>query len=440
MNMNQFPDLDKALFKKNTKQRAFAEKIEGKPIGYLKDAAIRFSKNKASLTAFLFLSIILLFTIFAPMVSVHDADTTYLQSQYLAPKVPFIEKFGILDGIVTNEYQERTLTYIYDQIVAKENALTVDKTVTVSIKLGDEDVFTEYTKEDIADLANSGYTTSFISENDRYISLDHYSIQSYEIIGSEDYTDILGNIVTKNQLKVTYDQYSFRGIESDRYHYFGTTKDGKDLFVLTWEGARISLLIGVAAAMFNLFIGVIYGSVSGYFGGNVDILMQRFTEIMGSVPWFVVFMLYVISFGQSPFAIMMALVITGWIGISRVTRMQFLRYRNREYVLAARSLGVKDSKLMFKHILPNGIGTLVTSTVLIIPGAIFSEAALSYLGLGVQGATSLGLLLKNGQLVLLDYPHELFFPALIISIMMLSFNLIGNGLRDALNPSLRGQE
>ncbi len=438
MRQNQFPDLPKELFNKNKDQRAYAEKIDGKPIGYLKDAMIRFSKNIASVTALVMLLIIVLFTLFGPVFSSYSSDETYLQSQYLAPKIPGLEHLGIADGIKTRDFQERSLAQIYERIVSLETA-TPGRTITVLLKKGDDVEYAEYTKEDIYALSEAGYTGSFITENDRYIGLDHTSILGYEVLETNTTYDKSGNPITSTQLSVEYDQYELRGIADDVYHLFGTTKDGKDLYVLTWEGTRTSLLIGTFAAVINLIIGIIYGSISGYFGGNVDIFMQRFTEIIGSVPWFVVFMLYVLYFGQGPASIMMALVITGWIGISRVTRIQFLRYRNREYVLAARSLGVNDRKLMFRHILPNGIGTLVTSTVLIIPGAIFSEAALSYLGLGVQGTYSLGLLLKDGQLELLLQPHALLFPALIISILMLSFNLIGNGLRDALNPSLRGQ-
>ena len=155
------------------------------------------------------------------------------------------------------------------------------------------------------------------------------------------------------------------------------------------------------------------------------------------------FKLHVASSVGPVVTLLFAFVLTGWIGMASTTRMQFYRYKNQEYVLAARTLGASDARIMFKHIFPNALGTLVTSCVLVIPGVIFSESSLSYLGiinLGTSKITSVGTLLSSGQGYLTTFPHIILFPALFVSLLMISFNLFGNGLRDAFNPSLRGTE
>ena len=189
-----------------------------------------------------------------------------------------------------------------------------------------------------------------------------------------------------------------------------------------------------------MFIGIVWGSISGYFGGTVDLVMERFCEILSGVPWIVVMTLAILLFGNTIFTFALALCMTGWIGTAGRTRTQFYRFKGREYVLASRTLGAKDSRLIFKHILPNALGTIVTSCVLMIPSVIFSEATLAYLNLGLQGVDSFGVLLSDNQQYLSSHPALIVFPAIIISLLMISFNLFGNGLRDALNPSLKGSD
>jgi oligopeptide transport system permease protein len=166
--------------------------------------------------------------------------------------------------------------------------------------------------------------------------------------------------------------------------------------------------------------------------------MERFTEILGGVPWIVLMTLIILLFGSNFVTFLFALTLTGWIGTASLTRSQFYRYKRREYILASRTLGAKDDRLIFRHILPNAIGPIVTSSVLIIPGVIFAEASISYLGLGLQGLPSLGVALSRSQAYLQTSPHLTLFSGLIISLLLISFNLFGNGLRDAFNPSLKG--
>ena len=168
--------------------------------------------------------------------------------------------------------------------------------------------------------------------------------------------------------------------------------------------------------------------------------MERFCEILGGVPWIVVMTLCILHLGNNFFTFVLALCLTGWISTAHRTRSQFYRFKGREYVLASRTLGSSDIRLIFKHILPNSMGTIITSSVLMIPSSIFSEATLAYLNLGLQGVHSFGVMMSNNQSYLGVYPNLVIFPAVVMALMMISFNLFGNGLRDAFNPALKGTE
>ncbi len=230
------------------------------------------------------------------------------------------------------------------------------------------------------------------------------------------------------------------------YFFFGTTNYGQDIFTCLGSGARLSFALAIVVSLVNLIVGAIYGAIEGYYGGVADLMMERFSDILNAVPFMIVITLLKFHFGAnlSQLAILfIAFFLTGWIGMASMTRMQFYRFKNQEYVLAARTLGAKDARIMFKHIFPNSLGTLITSSVLVIPGMIFSESSLSYLGiinLSTGNMTSVGNMLADAQPFLSSYPHMILFPSLFISLLMLSFNLFGNGLRDAFNPSLRGSE
>lgn len=229
------------------------------------------------------------------------------------------------------------------------------------------------------------------------------------------------------------------------YHLFGTDGSGRDLWVRLWKGTRLSLLIGLFVATVSIVVGVIWGAISGYYGGVVDLAMERFTEILTGIPWIVIMTITkMLLRGRVDDTIIVAisLVLTSWTGTAGMVRSQMYRYKNREYVLASRTLGAKDPRLIFKHILPNALGTIVTSCVLVIPSAIFFESSVAYLGLGIDATViSVGNILSAGrESGIVEYPYLTLFPAVLISILMISFNMFGNGLRDALNPSLRGSE
>ena len=227
---------------------------------------------------------------------------------------------------------------------------------------------------------------------------------------------------------------------------FGTTQTGKDIFACLAYGARFSFIFATVVAIANFVVGVIWGSISGYCGGKIDLAMERFAEILGSVPSMIVITLLKYHMGSSSqvLVLFIAFFATGWIGMAGRTRMQFYRFKNQEYVLAARTLGARDTRIMFKHIFPNGLGTIVTSFALVIPSMIYSETSLSYLGiinLEAGNTTSVGTLIAAGQQsIMANAGYVALFPCVFLVLLMLSFNLFGNGLRDAFNPSLRGSE
>ncbi|MFD1176042.1 ABC transporter permease [Paenibacillus puldeungensis] len=221
-------------------------------------------------------------------------------------------------------------------------------------------------------------------------------------------------------------------------HWFGTDDLGRDMFVRTWRGAQISLVVGLAAACIDLLIGVIYGGIMGYFGGRVDEIMNKFSEILYSIPYLLVTILLLVVMEPSLGTIILALTITGWINMSWIVRGEIMQLKNREFVLASRSMGAGSGRLLFRHLLPNAVGPIIVTVTLSVPNAIFAEAFLSFLGLGVQApVASLGSMINDALTGWLYYPWRMLFPAVLISLTMLSFNIFGDGLRDALDPKLK---
>ena len=234
--------------------------------------------------------------------------------------------------------------------------------------------------------------------------------------------------------------YKYLGYDTMPKYLMGTDKAGRDMFKYVFEGLRTSLLIGIIVFVICFFFGLAWGAISGYFGGTVDLVMERIAEIIGRMPGMVVLTLVILHLGSNFRTFIIALCMTGWLGVAETTRTQFYRFRGREYVLASRTLGASDARLISRHILPNGLGTIITGSVLMIPLTIFSEANIAYLNLGLKNMSSLGVILSDNQAELFANPFLLIFPAVIIALTMISFNLFGNGLRDAVNPSLKGEE
>lgn len=221
-------------------------------------------------------------------------------------------------------------------------------------------------------------------------------------------------------------------------HWFGTDELGRDMWVRTWTGARISLTIGLAAALIDLLIGMIYGGIMGYFGGRIDEAMNKFSEIIYSIPYLLVTILLLVVMKPSIVTIIVALCVTGWINMAWIVRGEMMQLKNREFVLASRSMGAGSGRLIFRHLLPNAVGPIIVTLTLTVPNAIFAEAFLSFLGLGVQPPkASLGSMIESALTGWNLYPWRMLFPAALIALIMLAFNLFGDGLRDALDPKLK---
>lgn len=222
-------------------------------------------------------------------------------------------------------------------------------------------------------------------------------------------------------------------------HWFGTDNLGRDLFARVWQAGRVSLIIGLVGAFVASIVGSIYGGIAAYFGGVVDDIMMRIVEILLSVPYLlIVILISVITDSKSLGTMLVALTLTGWCGIARIVRGQMLQLKSQEFVLAANALGVSPIKIILKHMIPNTMSLIIVAITFDIPGYIFSEAFLSYVGLGIQAPqTSWGALCAAAQQNFMFYPYQLLFPGIMIALTMLSFTLLGDGLRDALDPKQR---
>lgn len=221
-------------------------------------------------------------------------------------------------------------------------------------------------------------------------------------------------------------------------HLFGTDSLGRDLFDRIWIGGRVSLLIAFVGTLIECTFGILYGGISGYFGGKVDAIMMRIVETLNSIPYLIIVILISVRLGTGIIPLIIALVITGWTGIARMVRGEVMKLKNSEYVMASKALGGSSFRIILKHMLPNTIGIIIVYITFDIPSYIFAEAFLSFIGLGIQPPeTSWGAMASAGQQVMLFYPNQLIFPAMFIALTMLTFNLFGDGLRDALDPRLR---
>ena len=220
--------------------------------------------------------------------------------------------------------------------------------------------------------------------------------------------------------------------------WFGTDNLGRDIFVRAWVGARISLFIGLSAALVNVLIGVVYGSIAGLAGGKVDNLMMRICDVLNAVPYLLIVIMLLVVMKQGLVPMIAAMTITGWISMARIVRTEVLSLKNQEYVLAARTLGASTGHLIRRHLVPNAMGIIIVQMTLSVPGAIFTESYLSFLGLGVTPPmSSWGTMASEGAKAILTAPWRLLFPALLISLTIFAFNAVGDGLRDALDPKLR---
>jgi len=500
-------DKDKLVFAKE-RQTKTRVAVMHKGGTYLSDAWRRFGRNRSSVAATFIIAFLILYAILAPMLSSYGIDHKETVYKNFPPYFERIADLGIgiLDGgsvyESVNEAQMRAW-----RLIAKETGMdpvirVLDEEYTDVIHRGEKRRSVSYRVK-----TNKYFEVGIVS---RVMSREEYDgilkfqnetgIQViYPYVESEDINGIRGepNIWYKTADEkgtplmengsvvpayskdakaegAPYESIRIKGDDGSciyskkrgdalecrvcYYNYYiykngyapqyllGTNSLGQDLFCAIGVGARFSLLFAVIVSAINLTIGAVYGAIQGYYGGTVDLIMDRVADVISGMPFVVVatlFSLHLANRVGTAASFLFAFVLTGWIGMAVLTRKQFYRYKGLEFVLAARTLGASDIRLMAKHILPNAIGTIVTSCALVIPGVIGSETTLTYLGIvniAEFAGTSLGTLMSQGQTSMTSAPHAMLFPALYFSLLLISFNLFGNGLRDAFNPMLRGAD
>ena len=512
MNNQQFPEIPAEKFRLiRQDEKIHDEKIQTKPIGYFKDAWLRFVRNKSAVVAFALIVILVLFAIIVPFISEYDVSFRSGYYKTIQPKSRLFAPLGFWDGgrRETQNQESFEATRAIGRETGRDVVMREYRSYVDGQGITYHDVRVDsYYRVGFAylNLTEAEYTSLMAYQDETGIQVIYPQAKTYNVDflqgnGGANYWyklkneaststgaplldengELIPNYLTTQDrnragyrsLRVSWDQGGEDGntwlvyaqknqsgyrVRVDYYEYFrymrgheplflfGTNGYGQDMLTCLAAGARLSFLLAISISLINFLIGGIYGAVEGYYGGAVDMVMERISDILNDVPFMVVATLFQLHLakqvGVLP-SLLFAFVLTGWVGIASRVRMQFYRFKGQEYVLAARTLGASDRRLIFKHIYPNSLGTIITGSVLAIPGVIFSESMLSYLhiiNLETSSLTSIGTLLAGGQGYLSTYPHIIFFPALFISLLEISFNLFGNGLRDAFNPSLRGAE
>lgn len=312
--------------------------------GFWKDVVVRYFRKTSAVVGLILIIVISVFAVIGPGMNEYTYSGQELSQKNLAPRVPVLEKLGILDG-------SETMT------------------------------------------------------------------------------------TTTGSLKVNY--YEEKELD-DVYYWFGSDNFGRDIWTRTWSGARVSLIIAVAAAIIDMLIGMSYGLISGYFGGKVDMIMQRILEIANGIPRLVIVTLLLLVLQPGMLTIIFALMLTEWVGMSRIARAEMLKLKEQEFVLASRTLGAGSFFIIFKEVLPNIIGPIITQVMFSIPTAIFTEAFLSFVGLGIPvPQCSLGSLISEGFNSFTTHPYQIIPPIVVMALLMLSFNLVADGLREALDPKMK---
>lgn len=369
---------------------------------YWQDAWRRLKKNKLSVLGMIAVVLILLFGFVGPKFTNYSYSDQVNKYKNLPPR---LELYQIEDNYF---YVSKD----YNMFLVESNGKLIDRLNLNPIK---------------RDMINKIYRYDM---GDEEVTLDF----SYNILPTKQGYDYDFTI-----------EYNGETVEQpvatkwNKTYWFGTDSLGRDLLTRVMYGAQISLLVAFIATIANLFIGVVYGSISGYEGGRVDNIMMRIVDIINSVPLVLYVILLMVWFrGGGLWNIIIALASVYWVSMARLVRGQMLSLKEQEFVLAARVMGVSKSKIIFRHLIPNAMGPIIVSIAMMIPSAVFTESFLSFIGLGVSAPmASWGTLANNALSGLTTYPYQLFFPALSIAFTMLAFNFIGDGLRDALDPRLR---
>ncbi|MBY0148102.1 oligopeptide ABC transporter permease [Neobacillus niacini] len=382
MDKNNLNNIPKDLFVPLVRKEDTSEKISTPSRTFFQDAKRTLFNNKPAVFSMILIVLIIIMSIAGPWMNNFGSDEQDLKRAKMPPRIPVLENVSWLglNGTLSGNFEGKDVT----QATNKANARFDNKKEFIDI----------------------------------------------EVINKGDGTR------NSAEVKATYHIYEAKDMK-DTYFWFGSDALGRDQWTRLWEGTRVSLIIAFVAALLDLVIGVSYGGISAFYGGKVDNVMQRIAEILVGIPNLVIILLMMLVLKPGIISIVIALTITGWIGMSRIVRGEVLKLKNQEFVLASRTLGTSNGTIIRKHLVPNISGIIIINTMFSVPGAIFFEAFLSFIGLGiVPPDASLGSLIDLGFDNLRLYPYMLVFPAIVISVLMIAFNIVGDGLRDAFDPKM----
>ena len=449
-----------------------ADVITRPSLSYWQDAWVRLKKNKRAIISLGIIILLGIFTLIGPLVWRIDPALQDLNQVSQAPSLPksalVVAPYRSWEGIRVENYEPPEDYPASVDAVTNLRVVGLATTQTVRLawdRVEGADGYNIYRNvrqplsfDDLGLPLGSTYGDEISYEDRLSLEARNYFYSVVPTDGLDEYEAVTEQLVVTPLLAITKEEALERGLiehpdaigigEQTRieFHPLGTDYLGRDLLARLMEGARVSLFIGIVAPFFYVLIGIFYGGFAGYFGGHLDALFMRFADFVVALPFLLFMILFKIAFGIGPgesgiMPMLIALVLLMWPATARLVRGQVLQIREQGYIEAARLLGARNHYLILRHIIPNTMGVILVTLTFAVPAAIFTEAFLSFIGMGVAPPTpSWGSMCNEGVKTMLSHPHELFFPALLISITVLAFNLLGDGLTEALDSKMRSRE
>ena len=422
-----------------------SEKIARPSLTYWQDCWQRLRKNKSAILSLVVIVIIVLAAIFVPMFWRFSYDQQNLEFANIPPQLQLYDLGEENYVYLTNDFKSID-TDSAGNLIAPSKMVKDDKTNRMYIyEINDKPLVVDYgvyfkAKSEFIQQEAANAATGLIPVADVEYLANYFADNPPEsgAVTVEEAKRILDKKIER--FAVTYGGEGIRPFKtvSNKTYVWGSDSLGRDVFIRVMYGARMSLLVGVIAAIVNFVIGVLYGGIAGFCGGRVDNIMMRIVDTISSIPMMLYVILLMVVLGPGLQSIIIAMGLTHWVGMARIVRSQVLSMREQEFVLAATLLGVPSRKILTRHLIPNAMGPIMVSITMQIPSAMFTEAFLSFIGLGVSKPKASWGALANAALPgLYTNPYQLFYPALIMSITILALNLFSDGLRDSLDPRLR---